>query len=123
MELVGRLPSNTLNGTTCSGSPDLYLIAIFLLNHFAGFTKRQRFGLGKEVRQQLRMVVGQRVVGNRRGDKVARHHFGPPVNQLVERVLTVGTRLAPDDWARLVIHGVAVTVNVFTVDSMLPCWK
>lgn len=39
MELVGRLPSNTLNGTTCSGSPGLYLIAIFLLNHFAGFTK------------------------------------------------------------------------------------
>lgn len=37
------------------------------------------------------------------------------MNQLIERVLTVGARLAPDDRARLVIHGVAVTVNVFTV--------
>ena len=39
------------------------LVTVFLLNHFAGFTERQRFGLCKEVRQQLRMVVGQRVIG------------------------------------------------------------
>ncbi len=91
------------------------LIAIFLLNHFAGFTERQRFGLRKEVRQQLRMVIGQRVVGNRRGDKIARYHFSTLVDQLVERMLAVSTRLTPDDWARLVIHCIAVTVNVFTV--------
>lgn len=34
------------------------LIAIFLLNHLAGFTKRQRFGLREEVRQQLLMMIG-----------------------------------------------------------------
>lgn len=37
------------------------------------------------------------------------------MNQLIERVLTVSARLAPDDWASLVIHRVAVTVHVFTV--------
>src|SRR5690606_9523160 len=88
---------------------------VFLLNHLAGFTERQRFGLGEEVRQQLRMVVGQWVVRNRRGDEIARYHFGTLVDQLVERVLAVGARLAPDDWASLVIHRVAVTVNVLAV--------
>lgn len=99
------------------------LIAIFLLNHFAGFTKGQRFGLSEEVRQQFLMVVRQRVMGDSRGDEIARYHFGAPVDQLIERVLTVSPRLAPDDRASLVIHDVAVTVNVLTVDSMLPCWK
>lgn len=37
------------------------------------------------------------------------------MDQLVERVLAVGARLAPDDWASLVIHRVAVTVNVLAV--------
>ncbi len=54
-------------------------------------------------------------MGNGRGDKIARYHFGPLVNQLIERVLTVGARLTPDDRAGLVIYGVAVTVNVFAV--------
>ncbi|MNT27298.1 hypothetical protein D3C72_1629240 [compost metagenome] len=91
------------------------LIAVFLLNHVARFTKRQRFGLCEEVRQQLLMMVGQRVVGHRWRDEITWDHFGALVNQLVERMLTVSTRLTPDDWASLVIHGVAVTVNVFAV--------
>lgn len=37
------------------------------------------------------------------------------MDQLIERMLTVGPRLTPDDWASLVIHRIAVTVNVFTV--------
>lgn len=37
------------------------------------------------------------------------------MDQLVERVLAVSARLTPDDWTRLVIHRVAVTVNVLTV--------
>src|SRR5690606_24206699 len=48
------------------------LVTVFLLNHRAGFTKRQRFGLCEEVRQQLRMVVGRWVVRMRRGDEIAR---------------------------------------------------
>ena len=54
-------------------------------------------------------------MGDSRGDEIARYHFGALVDQLVEGMLTVGARLAPDDWASLVIHRVAVTVNVFTV--------
>ena len=61
------------------------------------------------------MVVGKRVVRNRRGDEIARYHFGALMDQLVERVLTVGARLAPDDWASLIIHRVTVTVNVLAV--------
>ena len=53
--------------------------------------------------------------GNSRGDEIARYHFGSLVDQLVERVLAVSARLTPDDWTRLVIHRVAVTVNVLTV--------
>lgn len=45
------------------------LVTVLLLNHLAGFTKRQRFGLREEVRQQLRMVVGQRVVRDSRAMK------------------------------------------------------
>nr|VXZ89891.1 Uncharacterised protein [Klebsiella pneumoniae] len=37
------------------------------------------------------------------------------MDQLVERVLTVGARLTPDDWASLVVYRVAVTVNILTV--------
>lgn len=65
-------------------------VAIFLLNHFTRFTKSQRFGLREEVRQQFRMVIRQRVVGNRWRDEIARYHFGTTVDQLVERMLAVG---------------------------------
>ncbi len=54
------------------------------------------------------------------GDKITRHHFSTLVNQLIKRVLTVGAWFAPDNWAGLVIHGVAVTVNVFTVGIQGP---
>ncbi len=91
------------------------LVAIFLLNHVTRLAECQRFGLREEVRQQLRVVIRQRVVSDGRGDEIARHHFGTLVDQLVERMLAVSARLTPDDWASLVIHRIAVTVNVFTV--------
>ncbi len=53
MELVGRLPSNTLNGTTSQALPDLYPDRDIPAQPLRGFTKRQRFGLGEEVRQQF----------------------------------------------------------------------
>ncbi|MCS5932200.1 hypothetical protein LNQ03_15690 [Klebsiella pneumoniae subsp. pneumoniae] len=55
-----------MNGTTCSSGRRVFtLIAIFLLNHFAGFTKGQGPSVwAKEVRQQFLMVVRQRVVGD-----------------------------------------------------------
>ena len=91
------------------------LIAIFLLNHFAGFTKRQRFSLSKEVRQQFLVVIRERVMGDSRSDEIARYHFGSLVDQLVERVLTVSAWFTPDNRASLVIHNVTVTVNILTV--------
>ncbi|CCK16170.1 hypothetical protein BN136_2180 [Cronobacter universalis NCTC 9529] len=61
------------------------------------------------------MMIRQRVMRNRRRDEIARDQFGALVDQLIERVLAISARLAPDNRAGLVIHGVAVTVNVFTV--------
>lgn len=53
------------------------LVTVFLLYHLAGFTKRQRFGLSKEVRQQFRMVIRQWIMGDSRGDEIARYHLVP----------------------------------------------
>src|SRR5471030_131563 len=60
-------------------------------------------------------MVAQRIVAHRRCDKVTRNDFGSLMNQLIERVLTVSTWLTPNDWAGLIVHWIAVTVNVFTV--------
>ncbi len=50
MELVGRLPSEHFERYhVLQGRRVFTLIAIFLLNHFAGFTKGQGLGLGEEV--------------------------------------------------------------------------
>ena len=68
-------------------------------------------------------MIAQRVMADGRRDEVARHQLGALMDQLVERMLAVGARLTPDDRAGLVIHRIAVAIDVLAVDSMLPCWK
>ena len=41
--------------------------------------------------------VTDRVEGSGRGDKIGRDQLGSLVNELVERVLTVGSSSTPDD--------------------------
>ena len=68
-----------------------------------GLPFHQRLGLRQEVRQEDRVMLAERVVRLDRRDKVAGDKFGSLVDELIERVLAVGARLAPDDRAGLVV--------------------
>src|SRR3546814_4373773 len=67
----------------------------------------ERFALGDQVRHQQAMLITSRLIAaalNRQGverlaeaDEVARHDPRALVQQLVERMLAVGARLAPVD--------------------------
>ncbi len=61
------------------------------------------------------MVVPERVVAPRRGDEVCRHEAGALVDELIEGVLAVGARLAPDDRPGLPGDRLAVQVDVLAV--------
>lgn len=60
-------------------------------------------------------MIAQRVMADGRRDEVARHQLGALMDQLVERMLAVGARLTPDDRAGLVIHRIAVAIDVLAV--------
>src|SRR5580765_4818135 len=61
--------------------------------------ERERFALCEDVCQEDLMVAAKRIERLAKGDEVTRNKPGPLVNQLVEGVLTVGSRLAPIDGA------------------------
>src|ERR1700684_3915074 len=48
-------------------------------------------------------------------DQVARNKLGALMNELVKRVLPVGSGLTPDDRPSLVAHGLAVEIHVLSV--------
>ena len=50
-----------------------------------------------------------------KSDQIARDQLGSLMNKLVERVLPVGARLAPDDRRSLVVYGLAVERHVLAV--------
>src|SRR5438552_17947962 len=54
------------------------------------------------------MVLAQRVVRLQGREKIARDEFRSLVNQLIKSVLSVRTRLAPDDGTGCIMHGLAV---------------
>ncbi len=66
--------------------------------------ERQRLGLGEQIGHQQVVMLAVRVVRRGEADEVDRHDAGALVEQLVERVLAVGARLAPHDRARLAGH-------------------
>ena len=63
------------------------------------FSEGQRFGLGKDVCQEHVVLAAERIERLLEGDKVARDEPGALVNQLIEGVLAVGSRLTPVDRA------------------------
>src|SRR5689334_21180913 len=83
--------------------PDEPIRRPYGLDLFARLAEGERLGLRKYVRQQHVMMAAEPVerVGER--DEVARHEPGALVDQLVERVLTVGTRFAPVDRTGLMV--------------------
>ncbi len=98
---------------------DFFFALAILAEFFLGLGERlavhQGFGLGKEVGEQLLVVVADLVVAVGRGDEVARNHLGALVDQLVEGVLAIGTRFAPEDRAGLVVHALGIAVNGLAV--------
>lgn len=60
-------------------------------------------------------AVGKGVVSSSGGNKVGGDEFGALVNELVERVLAVGTGSTPQDRAGLVINPVAILGDELSV--------
>ena len=114
---VGRLVAfeHLVRGEECDFLFALAVLAEFFLGLGERLAVHQGFGLCKEVAEQLLVVVADLVVAVCRGDEVARNHLGALVDELVEGVLAVGTRFAPEDRTRLVVHALAVTVNGLAV--------
>ena len=80
-----------------------------------GLAEGQRLGLGEQVGHQQIVLVGERAQRVAEADEVAGDQLRALVEQLVERVLPVGARLAPDDRAGLHGHRVALQVDVLAV--------
>jgi hypothetical protein len=121
IEVVGRLPEKTLRGHEFLGRP--------LRAHLVGrLAEGQRLGLGEEVGEEELVDVGgtvrQGVCRCGHGDEVARDELGALVEQLVERVLPVGARLAPEDSRRWsVVTGVPSQRTPLPLDSIVNCWR
>src|SRR5690606_3344400 len=61
------------------------------------------------------MMLPDGMVRNRWSDEVTGDQFGALMNQLVERMLPVGSRFTSNDRSGLIRHALAVTINVFPV--------
>ena len=92
----GRLPSKTRCGTSPSG-------CAFRPHLFGRLAEGQRLGLGEDVRQEHVVVPAERIERLDKGNEIARDESRPLMDQLVERVLAVGARLAPVDGTSLVL--------------------
>jgi len=89
--------------------------AEFFLSLGESLAVHQSFRLGKEVGEQLLVVIANLVVAVGRGDEVARNHLGALMDELVEGVLAVRTRFAPEDRTGLVVDAQGVAVNSLAV--------
>ena len=114
---VGRLVAfeHLVRGEECDFFFALAILAEFFLSLGERLAVHQGFGLSKEVGEELLVMVTDLVVAVGRSDEVARNHLGALVDQLVEGVLAVGARFAPEDRTRLVVHALGVAVNGLAV--------
>src|SRR5271165_6653815 len=87
----------------------------FSLHLFGGLTKCQRLGLRADIGDQHVMMPAERIERLRKSDEVARDEPGSLMNQLVERVLTVGSRFAPVDGTGLVAHSLPVERDMLAI--------
>src|SRR6266581_3180174 len=75
----------------------------------------QGLGLSEEVSHQQIVVPPKRVEGLTEPDEIARDQLGPLVDELVERMLAVGSGLPPDNRPRLVVHPPALQVDALPI--------
>jgi hypothetical protein len=105
---VGRLPSVTRNGVWKSGEPSAF-------SSFRRLAEAQRLGLREQIGHQQIVLLDKRAQRLAEADHVAGNKLRALVEQLIERVLAVGARLAPDDRAGLVVHDMPVEIDVLAV--------
>ena len=79
------------------------------------FAESQSLGLREDIRQQHVVVPADRIQCFGKTDKVARDQPRALMDQLIERMLTVGPRLAPVDGAGIVIDRRPFERDMFTV--------
>src|SRR5579862_8647753 len=77
--------------------------------------KGQSLGLSEDVGKEHVMVPAERIQRLVKRDEVAGYESGPLMNQLVEGMLAIGSRLAPIDGAGRVSDLCAVEGDVFAV--------
>src|SRR6266851_8507758 len=87
----------------------------FCLHLFRSLAEGQCFGLRANVGNQHVVVAAEWVERLRKSDEVARDEPGPLMNQLVERMLAIGSRFAPVNWTRVVRYSLAVECHVLAV--------
>ena len=80
-----------------------------------GLTKSQCLRLGKQVCHQFVVMITNGVLRAAESDKINRDQFRALVNELVERVLPVGSGLPPDDRSGLIPHPAALPIHTFAI--------
>src|SRR5262245_28176850 len=73
-----------------------------------GLAEGKGFGLREDIREQHVMMAAQRGQGLDEADEIARDEARALMNQLVEGMLAIGTRLAPIDGASVAWNFLAV---------------
>ena len=116
MVVVGRLPGNTLCGTSQSGVPSASTSSAVLPNASASVWAKK---FASSISWWSPSGFWERQT-----DEVARDQPRALVDQLVERVLAVGARLAPDDRARVDSRRACRRASTrLPLLSMSSCWK
>ena len=87
-------------------------LTLYLLQ---GFAESECFGLGKDVCDENVMMMVQGIERVAEGNEIGRDKLCSLMDQLVERVLTIGSRLAPVDGPGLVINFSSLDCDVFAI--------
>src|SRR5688572_16291625 len=61
------------------------------------------------------MVITYRIVTNGRSDEITWDHFCSLMDELIESMLSIGTRFAPNNRSGLIGHRITLTINRFSV--------
>src|SRR5687768_13088322 len=75
----------------------------------------QGFALRKKVRHQQVMLLAKRIVGTTKADEVARYATRSLVQQLIERVLAVGTGFTPHHRRRLEVDSSSIDADALAI--------
>src|SRR5262249_16054845 len=87
----------------------------FGLDLLLRLSEGQRLCLGELVTHQNILLAPERAERLQETDKIARDELRSLVDQLIEGMLPIRARLAPDDGARLVVHMPATQVDMLAV--------